>query len=64
MHATPGTGDKARVGNAFPTLELTATSGQLVTIPGPRRHLRPPSAPALRRVPDLQPSPALDHRAS
>src|SRR5260370_424219 len=35
MHATSGTGDKARVGGAFPTLELTATSGQLVTIPDP-----------------------------
>src|SRR5258708_15127719 len=35
MHATSGTSDKARVGDAFPTLELTATSGQLVTIPDP-----------------------------
>jgi peroxiredoxin len=35
MHATTGTGDKARVGEAFPTLQLTATSGQLVTIPDP-----------------------------
>jgi hypothetical protein len=35
MHATSGTGDKARVGGVFPTLELTATSGQLVTIPDP-----------------------------
>src|SRR5205809_6995761 len=35
MHATSGTGDKARVGDAFQTLELTATSGQLVTIPDP-----------------------------
>src|SRR5437764_12452669 len=35
MHATSGTGDKARVGDAFPTLELTASSGQLVTIPDP-----------------------------
>src|SRR5439155_21374917 len=33
--ATSGTGDKARGGDAFPTLELTATSGQLVTIPDP-----------------------------
>src|SRR5204863_10123264 len=31
--ATSGTGDKARGGDAFPTLELTATSGQLITIP-------------------------------
>ena len=31
--ATSGTGDKVRVGDAFPTLELTATSGQPVTIP-------------------------------
>jgi peroxiredoxin len=31
--ATPG--DKARVGDVFPTLELTATSGQRVTIPDP-----------------------------
>jgi len=35
MHATSGIGDKARVGDAFPTLELTATCGQLVTIPDP-----------------------------
>ena len=35
MHATSGTSDNARVGDAFPTLELTATSGQLVTIPDP-----------------------------
>ena len=35
MHATSGTGDKARVGDAFPTLDLTAASGQLVTIPDP-----------------------------
>ncbi len=26
MHATSGTDDKARVGDAFPTLELAATS--------------------------------------
>jgi hypothetical protein len=35
MHATSGTDDKARVGNAFPTLELAATSGRLVTVPDP-----------------------------
>ena len=35
MHATSGTSGHARVGDAFPTLELTATSGQLVTIPDP-----------------------------
>jgi len=35
MHATPGTDDKARVGDAFPTLELAATSGHLVTVPDP-----------------------------
>src|SRR5438270_12510795 len=35
MHATSGTGDKARVGDAFQTLDLTATSGQLVTVPDP-----------------------------
>src|SRR5436190_16233466 len=35
MHATSGTGDKARVSDAFPTLDLTATSGELVTIPDP-----------------------------
>ena len=35
MHAPSGTNDKARVGNSFPTLELTATSGQPVTIPDP-----------------------------
>jgi AhpC/TSA family len=33
MHATSGTDDKARVGDAFPTLQLAATSGQLVTVP-------------------------------
>src|SRR5436190_2009405 len=35
MHATSDTDDKARVGDAFPTLELTATSGEPVTIPDP-----------------------------
>lgn len=35
MHATSGIDHKARAGDAFPTLELTATSGQLVTIPDP-----------------------------
>jgi peroxiredoxin len=35
MHATSGTSDHPRVGDAFPPLELTATSGQLVTIPDP-----------------------------
>jgi peroxiredoxin len=35
MHATSGTGDNPRAGDAFPMLELTATSGQLVTIPDP-----------------------------
>jgi len=35
MHATSGTGDQARAGGAFPPPELTATSGQLVTIPDP-----------------------------
>ena len=35
MHATSGTDDKARVGDAFPTLELAAASGQLVTVPDP-----------------------------
>src|SRR5437667_6898590 len=35
MHATSGTNDKARVGDAFPTLELAATSGQQVTVPDP-----------------------------
>ena len=35
MHATSSTSDNPRVGDAFPTLELTATSGQLVTIPDP-----------------------------
>jgi len=35
MHATSATGDQARVGDAFPALELTAASGQLVTIPDP-----------------------------
>ena len=35
MHATSGTAGKTRVGDAFPTLDLTATSGELVTIPDP-----------------------------
>ena len=35
MHVTSGTTDSTRVGDAFPALELTATSGQLVTIPDP-----------------------------
>ena len=35
MRATSTTGEKARVGDEFPTLELTASSGQLVTIPHP-----------------------------
>src|SRR5947209_13486597 len=35
MHATADAGEKARMGDAFPRLELTATSGQLVTIPDP-----------------------------
>jgi len=33
MHATSGTDDKARVGDAFPALELAPTSSQLVTVP-------------------------------
>jgi hypothetical protein len=59
MQATTDTDHKARAGDAFPTLELVATSGQLVTIPDPAGGLRPPSAPALRRLSDLQPSPTL-----
>ena len=35
MHATLHMGEKARVGEAFPTLDLTATSGELVAIPDP-----------------------------
>jgi peroxiredoxin len=35
MRATSGTDDKARVGDAFPALELAATCGQLVTVPDP-----------------------------
>lgn len=35
MELTARKDDKARVGDPFPTLELTATSGQLVTIPDP-----------------------------
>src|SRR5438034_8135249 len=35
MHATSETDGKARVGDTFPTLELTATSGKPVTIPDP-----------------------------
>src|SRR5437868_3253836 len=35
MHASSGSADKTRVGDAFPILDLTATSGELVTIPDP-----------------------------
>src|SRR5437773_3467644 len=35
MHATSGSNDKARVGGAFPALELAATSGRQVTVPDP-----------------------------
>jgi peroxiredoxin len=35
MHATSGIDGKAQVGDAFPTLELAAASGQLVTVPDP-----------------------------
>jgi peroxiredoxin len=35
MHETSRTGPRAQVGDTFPTLELTATSGQPVTIPDP-----------------------------
>jgi peroxiredoxin len=35
MHATSSTHGQARAGDAFPTLELAATSGQLVTVPDP-----------------------------
>src|SRR5438046_8867062 len=35
MHATADVGEKARMGDAFPRLERTASSGQLVTIPDP-----------------------------
>ena len=35
MHTSSGTNDKARVGDAFPTLDLAATSSQRVTIPDP-----------------------------
>jgi peroxiredoxin len=35
MHTTPDTDDKARVGDVVPTLQLAATSGQLVTVPHP-----------------------------
>lgn len=33
MPATSGTADKARVGEVFPTLQLTTTSGQRMTVP-------------------------------
>ena len=44
MHATPATetsatDEKPRVGGAFPALDLTATSGQPVTIPDPQGNL-------------------------
>src|SRR5438552_12552607 len=35
MHATSDTDEKAHVGDAFPRLELTASSGKPVTIPDP-----------------------------
>jgi peroxiredoxin len=35
MHAISGTDDKARVGDAFPALDLAAASGRLVTVPDP-----------------------------
>jgi peroxiredoxin len=35
MHATFGTNHQARAGDTLPTLELAATSGQLVTVPDP-----------------------------
>src|SRR6266480_1128170 len=35
MHATADAGEKARMGDVFPRLERTASSGQLVTIPDP-----------------------------
>ena len=35
MRKTTGPNDKARLGGAFPTLELAATSGQQVTVPDP-----------------------------
>ena len=35
MHATSDTGEKTHVGDAFPRLELTASSGRPVTIPDP-----------------------------
>ena len=35
MEATSRKDAKARVGDIFPTLELTAVSGHRVTIPGP-----------------------------
>ena len=36
MHTPSAASEKARVGDAFPTFELTATSGDSVTIPDPR----------------------------
>jgi peroxiredoxin len=35
MHATSSTDNKARAGDAFPTLDLKAASGQRVTVPDP-----------------------------
>ena len=35
MHATSSTDNKARAGDAFPTLQLKAASGQRVTVPDP-----------------------------
>ena len=50
MHATSGTDDKARVGDAFPTLELAATSGQLVTVPDPDRSSPPEVALGCQQI--------------
>jgi len=63
MHATSETDGKARVGDTFPTLELTATSGKLVTTPDPEGYFVHLQLRALRRLPDLQPSPTLDRRS-
>jgi peroxiredoxin len=43
MRTASGTSDRARAGDAFPPLELAATSGQLVTVPdsaGDSAHLQ------------------------
>lgn len=61
MHATSVPNGKAQVGDAFPTLQLAATSGQRVTDPDPAGEVVHLQLRRLARVPDLHPSLSL-HR--